>query len=167
MNLLKENFKIEKAKSSELNIIFDIYLKGKKVLYKNKIFQCTKNYPTLSIIQNDIENGYLYILKIERNIIGAINISEIQEKSYSAVNWKCKNENLLVIHRLVLDSQYRNNGYATKLLDFAEDYALQNKYLSIRLDAYNRNDKHINFYKNRNYTIRGTIRFPEKEFDFY
>ncbi|MFY0674054.1 MAG: GNAT family N-acetyltransferase [Bacteroidia bacterium] len=163
----KEQHKIEKGNSNDLDRLFNIYLKGKADLEQKGIFQWTNNYPTRSIIQSDIENGVLYVLKNGLEILGAINISEEQEPEYEQVTWAFNSTKILVIHRLVIDPKYQNNGYARMLMDFAEDYALENQYTSIRLDAYTQNKRVLKFYEKRQYFIRGSVNFPGREYPFY
>jgi len=163
----KEQLTIEKGKLSEINQLFQIYLNGKNDLEKNGIYQWTNNYPTLSIIESDLKKDVLFVLKNDKEIIGAINISEEQEPEYETINWEFDNSKILVIHRLVIDPKYQGKGYARKLMDFAEKFANENNYFSIRLDAYSQNKRVIDFYKKRKYFIRGNVNFPEREFPFH
>ncbi|MEO9571929.1 MAG: GNAT family N-acetyltransferase [Polaribacter sp.] len=159
--------KIEKGQLFDLKKLFQVYLDGKNDLENKGIYQWTDNYPTISIIENDLRKGVLYILKSNEKIIGAINISEEQEKEYELVKWKFKNSKVLVIHRLVIDPKYQKKGYAQKLMDFAESFAKNNDYSSIRLDAYSQNERVIEFYMKRNYFIRGNVNFPERKYEFH
>lgn len=159
--------KIEKAHLTDLEEIFQIYQNGKSELERNGLNQWTDNYPTIAIIQNDLEKGYMYVLKNGSEIIGAINISEEQEAEYQNVDWKFNDSKVLVIHRLVVDPKYQRQGYAKQLMDFAEDFAKNNDYSSIRLDAYSANKGVIEFYKKRNYIQRGNVNFPGREHPFY
>jgi len=61
--------------------------------------------------------GILYLLEYKNEIIGTINISKEQ-----------------------------GNGFARKLMDFAEDYAEKKGYTSIRLDAFSQNERVIKFF---------------------
>lgn len=162
----KEQLKIEKGKLSEINQLFQIYLRGKNDLEKNGFYQWTNNYPTRSIIESDLKKGVLFVLRNDKEIIGAINISEEQEPEYETIKWEFDNSQVLVIHRLVIDPKYQGNGYARKLMDFAEKYAKENNYSSIRLDAYSQNERVIDFYVKRKYFIRGSVNFPEREYPF-
>lgn len=69
----KEQLRIEKGKLSEINQLFQIYLNGKNDLDKNGIHQWTNNYPTRSIIESDLKKGILFVLKNDKEIIGAKN----------------------------------------------------------------------------------------------
>ncbi|MEZ4938832.1 MAG: GNAT family N-acetyltransferase [Crocinitomicaceae bacterium] len=163
----KEQVKIEKGSLSDLNELFQIYLNGKNELEINGIYQWTNNYPTRSIIESDIKKSVLFALKNGREIIGAINISEEQEPEYETINWKFDSSKVLVIHRLVIDPIYQGKGFAKRLMDFAEKFAKDNNYSSIRLDAYSQNKKVIDFYIKRNYFIRGNVNFAEREYPFH
>ena len=158
---------IEKGQLFDLEKLFQIYLNGKINLENNGIYQWTNNYPTISIIKNDLKKGVLYTIKNNSEIIGAISISEEQETEYELVKWKFDNSKVLVIHRLVIDPKYQKKGHAQKLMDFAENFARENNYSSIRLDAYSQNKRVVEFYKKRNYFIRGNVNFPEREYSFH
>lgn len=162
-----EQLKIEKGTLSDLNELFQIYLNGKNKLEKNRIYQWTDNYLTRSIIEKDLEKGVLFILRNDKEILGAINISEEQEAEYQTINWKFNSSKVLVIHRLVIDPKFQGKGYASKLMDFAEKFAIENNYSSIRLDAYSQNKRVIDFYEKRNYYICGNVNFPEREYPFH
>jgi len=159
--------KIEKGQLFDLEKSFQIYLNAKIDLENNGIYQWTDNYPTITIIENDLRKGFLYTLKSNEKIIGAISISEEQEKEYKLVKWEFGNSKVLVIHRLVIDPKYQKKGYAQKLMEFAENFAKNNNYSSIRLDAYSQNERVIEFYKKRNYFIRGNVNFSERKHSFY
>ncbi|WP_178988549.1 GNAT family N-acetyltransferase [Winogradskyella schleiferi] len=159
--------KIAKGQLSDLEAVFQMYLNAKDELENNGIYQWTANYPTHAIIENDLKNGTLFTLKNSNELIGAISISEEQEKEYQSVNWKFNASKVLVIHRLVVNPKHQNKGHARTLMDFAENLAKENNYTSIRLDAYSRNTSVLKFYKKRNYIIRGEVNFPEREHVFY
>lgn len=67
----------------------------------------------------------------------------------------------------MVDPKYQGKGYARKLMDFADKFANENNYSSIRLDVYSQNKRVIKFYEKRKYFIRGNVNFPEREHPFY
>lgn len=159
--------RIEKGEHPDLEELFPIYVSAKMELERKGIFQWTNNYPTRDIIENDLRQGVLHLLKEGSEIIGAINLSEEQEKEYQSIQWKFTRGKILVIHRLVICPQHQRQGYASKLMDFAEDFAREKDYSSIRLDAYSDNQGVLGFYKKREYFIRGEVYFPEREHPFF
>ena len=158
---------IEKSKSTDLGQIFSIYQLAKKELDRIGIFQWTDDYPTISIIEADINKSVLYTLKHENKIIGAVNINEEQDSEYKTIDWEFDDKKVLVIHRLVVNPEKQGNGYAKQLMDFAEDFAVNNDYSSIRLDVYSKNEKAVKIYKKRDYFIRGNVYFHERQYPFY
>ena len=158
---------IEKGKTNDLEALLQIYLNAKSKLIENGIHQWTDNYPTKTIIENDLKAGVLFQLKIDNEIIGAINLSEEQETEYQTIPWEFDDTKVLVIHRLVIDPKYQGKGHAHYLMDFAENYAISYGYKAIRLDTYSQNKQNIKFYQKRNYNVRGDVYFPGREFAFH
>lgn len=158
---------IVKGRIAELEQVFQIFLEAKSELERNGIFQWTNKYPSRAIIESDLNNEFLYILRQGEEIIGAVNISEQQESEYDAVKWAFDSSKVLVVHRLVVKPAYQGKGFAKQLMDFAEDFAKRNGYTSIRLDTYSKNNRSIDFYKKRNYVASGEVNFPERAFPFY
>ena len=163
----KEQLTIKKANLTDLDTLCLIYKAAKEALENNHIYQWTNNYPTRSIIENDIKNKFLYALKNKGKIIGAITLNEDQETNYKTINWQYNNTKVLVIHRLVVSPNFQGKGYANILMDFAEKNAQEYNYTSIRLDAFSLNKNVLELYKKRNYIIRGEIYFPERTDAFF
>ncbi|MGB0423378.1 MAG: GNAT family N-acetyltransferase [Flavobacteriales bacterium] len=158
---------IAKGKIEDLETVFNIYKASKRLLEQNGIFQWTNKYPTPTIIENDLKQGYLYLLKKGSDVLGAINLSQEQEDEYDSINWQFDGEKALVVHRLVINPLFRNQGHASTLMGYAEDYASKLNYSSIRLDAYSHNQDVIKFYKNRGYLVRGDVHFPGRKYPFH
>lgn len=162
-----EQYKIEKAKILYLEELYQMYVDAKDDLIQQGIYQWTTNYPNSKHIKRDIENNSLYVLKVNNAIVGAICLNEIQDAEYAKIDWKFKQGKVLVIHRLAIKPNQQHKGYAKDLMDFAEKFAINNGYSSIRLDAFTQNKRVLQFYKNRNYKSRGQVYFPEREHPFY
>ena len=62
----------------------------------------------------------------------------------------------------------QGKGYAQELMQFAENYAIENNYRSIRLDTFSKNTRNQKFYELRNYKKLGNIYFPNQSvYPFY
>jgi ribosomal protein S18 acetylase RimI-like enzyme len=158
--------KIEIANMKQLTDIFEIYLKCNEALQLEKIYQWNENYPTLDILKNDIENRYLYCITQGNLAIAAINISDIQEPEYKTIIWEDIKGKILVIHRLAVHPDFQRKGIARNLMDFAEEYAKNNSFTSIRLDAYTDNKRVLRFYENGGYIKRGEVNFKGRTLPF-
>jgi len=130
------------------------------------IFQWTDNYPSFDIIATDISNKELYELYDEEEILGVICINTTQEPEYKTIDWLNKAGNPLIIHRLAINPLFQNKGLAKKLITFAEEYATEKGFDSIRLDAYSGNEKAISLYERLDYIERGKVNFSGRDLPF-
>jgi ribosomal protein S18 acetylase RimI-like enzyme len=167
MDVQQNRVEIKIAKYDQLNEIFDIYYQCKLDMENRNIYQWTDEYPNIEIISNDIRQNQLYCISQNENCIGAINISSIQEPEYENVLWSDNSMSFIVIHRLAIHPNFQRNGFAKKLMDFAENFALNKKISSIRLDAYSGNESVLRFYENRNYVKKGEVNFTGRKLSFY
>ena len=91
------------------------------------------------------------------------------DQEYIPINWITNNnDNSLYLHRLAIHPKKQGRGYAQKMMDFAEKFAINNNYTSIRLDTFSKNYRNQKFYEIRGYKRLGTIYFPKQsKFPFY
>ncbi|WP_456422587.1 GNAT family N-acetyltransferase [Lutibacter sp.] len=159
---------IKKALISDLEPLYSITKSCAKQMIENGIFQWSEDYPSKKILQKDIDLQQIWKLEEQGTIIGIIVLTEIEDHEYKDVKWLTKNTNNLYIHRLAIKPEFQRKGYAQKLMNFAENYALKNNYSSIRLDTFSKNKRNQKFYKKRNYKKLETIYFyNQSKFPFY
>ena len=159
---------IQKAVISDLNELYAITKSCAQVLIENQIFQWSENYPSKEILQKDIELQQIWKLTIATQIIGIIVLTEIEDAEYKNVQWITNNNRNLYIHRLAVHPNFQGKGYAQQLMDFAEHYAKEKQYKSIRLDTFSQNKRNQQFYEKRNYIKLEAIYIPtQSEFPFY
>ncbi|NLP57075.1 GNAT family N-acetyltransferase [Lutibacter sp. B1] len=160
--------KIEKASNNDLVQLFEITKSCALDLTEKGIFQWNEHYPSIEVLQNDIDLHQIWKLRDETTIFGIIVLTEIEDKEYKNVKWLTKNSKNLYIHRLAVHPKFQGKGYAQKLMDFAENYAEQNNYSSIRLDTFSQNKRNQKFYEKRNYKRLENIYFSKQsEYPFY
>ena len=158
---------IIKGQKQDLSDILDIISKCIKYMESQGIYQWNKFYPNLNIIENDIKNKDCYVLKDNGKCVAYVAINEEQSPEYSQINWGTEGRKILVIHRLSVHPEFQGKGIAKKILKFIEDFAAENNYLCIRLDAYSGNGKAIKLYENFGYKKVGQFYFPKKDLPFY
>jgi ribosomal protein S18 acetylase RimI-like enzyme len=159
--------KIKEVTITQRDEVFQLIMDCRKAMEEEGVFQWTDQYPTLKIISNDIQKGNLYRLTKNGKIAGVININELQDPEYKQVKWENSDVKIMVIHRLAVHPEFQKQGLAKRLMDFAENYAIENNYTSIRLDAFSNNPRALRFYENRDYQRRGEVFFPGRELPFY
>lgn len=153
---------IEKATQSNLEACYFITKSCANEMIKNGIFQWNDTYPSKEILQKDIELQQLWKLTENNIIIGIIVLTKIEDQEYKSVKWLSENRNNLYVHRLAVDPTFQGKGYAQKLMSFAENYALDNGFSSIRLDTFSQNIRNQKFYQKRGYVKLEEIFFPNQ-----
>jgi ribosomal protein S18 acetylase RimI-like enzyme len=91
-------------------------------------------------------------------------LNEMQSPEYAQLSWQRSNP--LVVHRLCVRPDRQGSGAARQLMDFAERFAAQHGYDSIRLDTYSGNPRAITLYERRGYRLAGYVRFRRRKLPF-
>lgn len=159
--------KFKKAKSTDLLAIFKLLQAVVTDLRAKGIHQWNDTYPTLNHVEDDIRTGALYIGVMTGKMVGVICLDENQSPEYETIPWQFKDGKIMVVHRLAVSPDFQKQGIGKALMDFALNHAIANNYAAIRLDAYSKNERTLNFYRNRNYHHRGEIYFPYRDDPFY
>ncbi|CAH2213235.1 GNAT family N-acetyltransferase [Tepidibacter aestuarii] len=155
---------IRKALIEDLNNIMNIIANAINDMESKGIYQWDNTYPNEKIFSNDIFKNNLY-LYVDKNIIhGIIVLNEHQEDEYESLKWKYISGNHLIVHRLCVDPKYQGKGVAKDLMKFAEKYAKENNYESIRLDAFSQNERACKLYENFGYNKVGIVTFRKGDF---
>ena len=159
---------IRKAEIKELQEIKKLTESCARAMISKGIYQWNEHYPSLEKLESDIRNEELYVLHEKSKIIGIIVITPEKDEEYFPIEWLSKTENNLYIHRLATHPDHWGEGYAQKLMDFAEDFAKRNDFESVRLDTFSQNKRNQRFYEARGYQRLGNIYFPKQsEHPFY
>jgi len=133
-----------------------------KAMITNGIYQWNDDYPSYEAFEKDIEIGQLWVIKNQETIIGSIVISDIIDEEYKVVEWLTPNTKNVYIHRLAIHPEQQGKGLAQKLMNFAENYAKENGYVSVRLDTFSLNERNNIFYEKRGYQKLGDVYFPKQ-----
>ena len=155
---------IRKAKTNELNQIMEVYHSCVKGMTDLGIDQWDESYPNREVIEKDLEIGDYYVGIINDEIVSGIKIDTKQDPTYLTINWQDKTNNFMVVHRLCAKTSVWSKGIGKQMMEFAENLALENKHISMRLDTYINNPKAIAFYKRIGYKQLGHINLkPHKD----
>ena len=134
----------------------------------NGIKQWNYTYPDLKTLSQDIEDGHNFIIKDGDTVAASIALDDLQDEQYKKVHWRNRSDSVLVIHRLGVNPKYQGKGLGKKLCLFAEQYAKENNYKFIRLDAYAGNPVSNSMYLKLGYTMaNGYCYFHKQPIPFY
>ena len=153
---------IRRAKIGEIPEILTITKACAANMVKKGIHQWNEHYPSQNAFEKDIERGELYVLESDNSILGTVVISTLMDKEYVPITWLTPHGNNIYIHRLSIHPRYQGKGYAQQLMDFAEKYAKENGFISVRLDTFSQNRRNQKFYETRGYQKLGDIYFPKQ-----
>ncbi|TVZ26364.1 ribosomal protein S18 acetylase RimI-like enzyme [Gillisia sp. Hel_I_86] len=126
------------------------------------IFQWNEPYPSVEKLQQDIACKELYVLEENNQILGIVVLSNIMDEEYVPVSWLTPSEKNLYIHRLATHPDTWGKGYGQKLMDFAEEFARNFNFTSVRLDTFSLNKRNQKFYETRGYKKLEDIYFPKQ-----
>lgn len=132
-------YKVEKAKKRDLNYIRKIYDKASEFLKKNKVNQWQNGYPNNEIIEKDFENGNLYVLKNDNDIVGAMAFLKEEEPTYKKIydgNWLTNNI-YYTIHRISVLN--KGQGLSKYFFEYAINQCKNDSIKSLRIDTHKDN----------------------------
>lgn len=159
--------KVEIAATADVEEIYQLYDEARADLRAKGIFQWPDDYPSVQTVQDDIDLGELYLLRLEEETVGAVCLNQRQDEQYKTVDWLFDDQKVMVVHRLVVTPALQRHGLAKILMTFAEGKAVEEAYTSIRLDAYTGHERTRRFYERRGYIVRGEVMFPKREMSFW
>lgn len=156
------------ATSQDIDALLVITKACAKYMIEKRIFQWNENYPNREAFEHDVARNELYVLIEDTEIMGCVVISTLMDEEYKTVKWLTPDGTNIYIHRLAVHPKAQGKGYAQFLMQFAENYAIENNYRSIRLDTFSKNHRNQKFYELRDYKKLGTIYFPKQSvYPFY
>ncbi|MCP4976011.1 MAG: GNAT family N-acetyltransferase [Maribacter sp.] len=153
---------IRRAKISEISEILNLTRACAVNMINKGIYQWNEHYPSKKAFENDIERSELYVLENNHEIIGTMVITTLMDEEYIPIQWLTPNNRNVYIHRLSVHPNQQGKGFAQKMMDFAEDYAKKNNFVSVRLDTFSQNKRNQKFYETRGYHKLGDIYFPKQ-----
>lgn len=160
---------VQKAKQSQAEEIANMLSRCGQNLRSQGIDQWDASYPNLETIKDDISKGNCFVYQPEDKVIGCVVLNETQDEEYFQLDWLTSNdESQLVVHRLGVDPEHQGKGIARKIMDFAEQFAREKGYKSIRLDTFSQNPRNQRFYLNRGYKEVGIVYLSyKKDFPYH
>jgi ribosomal protein S18 acetylase RimI-like enzyme len=165
----KIDYQFRKALTNEKDQIWRILKDAIHRRKKDNSNQWQDGYPNRDIIQNDLDQGYGFVLTTNDQIIGYCALLINDEPEYLKINGKwLSNKNFIVFHRLAIGKEFLNKGLAKKMVNFIEEFAISNQIFSIKADTNHDNIPMLKLFKSLGYTFCGIVHFrdsPRKAFE--
>lgn len=116
-------------------------------------------YPTRKTAEDSIARGHMYVLEADGKVVASARINSVQEKEYAKISWKydAVPEQVLVIHTLVVDPDFKGKGVGKAFVQYYENLAKRRGCTVLRLDTNQTNASAREFYKKLGFIESGMI----------
>ena len=114
--------------------------------------------PNLDNFKNLIANKNIYVLEDKEKVVSTVIIYDYDLDYEKNLDGKWNSSKAYVaLHRIGTLESERNKGYGRKIIEFAESYARENNFKSVRIDTHRENKSMQNLLKSMNYVYVGLV----------
>lgn len=117
-------------------------------------------YPTEETARTALEADDLFVMEEEGAVVAAARINREQVPVYAQVPWRypdVPDEQVMVLHTLVVEPDCAGKGYGTAFVRFYEEYARENGCPYLRMDTNARNRAARRLYAGLGYWEAGIV----------
>ena len=151
---------LRKARQNELPAIWEIIQFAIAQRKLDGSTQWQDGYPNPNSLQNDLDQGYAYVVAEGDTILVYAAIIFDKEPAYEQIEGKWLSEgDYVVIHRVAVSPQAKGKGLATELFRMIEPLATEKKVYSIKVDTNFDNGPMLRIVEKLGYTYCGEVYF--------
>lgn len=149
---------LDKASIEDLSVLQTIYRTNRSIMHAQGNDQWKGNYPE-PFLAEDIEQGYLYVLRDDAGIATAVMaVLTGDDPTYQEIQGDWLNDlPYLALHRIAVDPARHRQGLASRLFQAAEKLALDHDIHNIRIDTHEKNTTMQALLARFDYTYCGMI----------
>ena len=98
-------------------------------------------YPTKQTAIDGIKANEMFVMEIDGEIVAAAKINQEQEEEYEQADWtyEVENDQIMVLHTLVVSPKHGKKGYGKRFVEFYEEYASYHGCKYLRMDTSSKN----------------------------
>lgn len=151
---------IRKSTYEDIENIMKIINQAKQYFIDEKIFQWSVEYPNNSTIKNDIDNDVSFVIVDNNKILATFALIIGEDKCYKNIyEGKWLTDNIYAtIHRVAIDNSYKRKGIGNKLIEYSENYCINNNIKSLRIDTHKLNIPMTKLIEKNNFIYCGVIK---------
>ena len=151
---------LRKAERSELPAIWEIIQHAIEQRRRDGSRQWQDGYPNLSTLENDLDQGYAYVLEDNGELLLYAAVIFDPEPAYAAIEGKWLTDgSYLVLHRVAASPKAAGLGIGTVLFRMAEDLCRERDVPSIKVDTNFDNKPMLRILEKLGYTYCGEVYF--------
>ncbi|MBE6933076.1 MAG: GNAT family N-acetyltransferase [Ruminococcaceae bacterium] len=116
-------------------------------------------YPTRKTAEASLLRGDLFVAEADGEVVGTAIINQQQVDAYEGAAWQypAKDEDVMVLHTLVISPSAMKRGFGKAFVSFYEDYARQHECPYLRMDTNARNLRARAMYQKLGYAEIGIV----------
>ena len=146
---------IRKAKTDDIDAVALIF---EHIIEEEEKGKCSIGwqrgvYPTRNTAVAALENDDLFVMEDDGEIIAAMRLNKEQVPEYKNCLWEypAEDDQVMVMHTLVVEPSVKKRGYGGSMVEFYEDYARVNNCPYLRIDTNEKNTRARALYKKYGY----------------
>ena len=139
---------IRPAQQADIQNVVKLFQTVTQWLQSQGNYQWSLDYPSMAVIENDIQNKALFVYENKHKIIASITIDTQQPDNYALIPWSIKGKPIC-IHRLAVHPEYQKNNIGYEMCLFAEQFAANHGFDVIRLDSFAQNKAAHHLYQQK------------------
>ena len=151
---------IRKATFDDIELIEDTYNEHFKYEMEHGALTVFQKgiYPTRKDAEKAVEVGTLYVYEENNDIAGSMIVDKVQPAEYTKIIWEqtFANDEIMVIHLLMVRPSKAGKGIATSLLRYAMELAENSSCKALRLDTGSQNIPALSLYKKLGFQVVAT-----------
>lgn len=120
-------------------------------------------YPSVETAEKAIEMQTMFVALIDDKVVGSVILNHEADEEYKELSWhnpQLSADKVLIVHTLMTSPSHRKQGIAVQLLNFAIDFAKEQKCQAIRLDTFAANQPARQLYEKLGFRNCGTGELP-------
>lgn len=116
-------------------------------------------YPVRKTAEDSVARSDMFVAEADGKVAAAAIINHIQVPEYRDCPWQyeASDEEVMVLHTLVVDPRSQAKGLGTAFIKFYEEYAKEHLCSCLRIDTQEKNVTARTFYKKLGFTEPGIV----------
>ena len=98
-------------------------------------------FPPTESVQSDLANGFIYLTKDKGVCKGMITLNVNEPEEYKDLNLSTSAKKTLYLQNIAVHPRWQGTGIATQMINFAQKFAREQGYDSIRLDIFKQSEQ--------------------------
>lgn len=155
------------ARQEDLPELVSLFQAATRQMDAQGVLQWDELYPDEGILSEDVSRGNMIIGTLEGRIAVAFMLDYCEDSDYESANWRYRERNIVVLHRLCVHPDVQGRGVARQAMDYLENEVRLRGIKTIRLDAFSLNPTALHLYESRGYQKAGEISYRKGLFYLY